>query len=171
VPLQLISPGYPSDRLLAAVTRIVSANTLCSMATRSEAGTVDINAAFFSFSDDLTLYFLSNPGAAHCRNLAHVPQMAMTVFDSHQQWGKPHAGLQLFGPGGRVVPDQVEQARALYAARFTGYFDLVLRASEAPRPATGPAALHLYRFAPTRVKLLEELEFGDEIYITAEIVR
>jgi uncharacterized protein YhbP (UPF0306 family) len=171
MPLQLLAPGYPTARLLASVTRILNHNTLCSMATRSEAGSVDINVAFFSLGADLTLYFLSNPNAAHCRNLTHVPQMAMTVFDSHQQWGESHAGLQLFGAGATVLADHLEQARTSYAARFAGYFDLVIRAAEASAPPTGPAALRLYAFAPTRAKILDELEFGDEIYITAEIVR
>ena len=170
MPLQLISPGYHSQQLLLSVTQILSSNTLCSMATRSEAGTVDINAAFFSFDADLTLHFLSHPKAAHCRNLAHVPQMAMTVFDSRQQWGVPHAGLQMFGPGGLVASDQFEHAQACYAARFAGYFDLVIRAGEAG-PVTGLAALQLYFFAPTRVKILDEPAFGDNVYIMAEVVR
>jgi uncharacterized protein YhbP (UPF0306 family) len=170
MPLQVLAPGYSSARLLIAVTRILDLNTLCSMATRSEAGTVDINAAFFAIGPDLTLYFLSNPKAAHCRNLTHVPQMAVTVFDSHQQWGQPHAGLQLFGPGGRVPPAHLEQARACYAARFEGYFDLAIRTGEAAG-LVRPRGLELYDFAPTRVKILDELEFGDETYISAEILR
>jgi len=171
VPLQLLAPGYPSAGLLASVTRILTANTLGSMATRSEAGTVDINAAFFSVGPDLTLYFISNPKAVHSRNLGHVPQMAVTVFDSHQRWGDAHSGLQLFGIGGTVLPHHLEQARASYAARFPGYFDLTIRTAEAASAPTGPAALQLYCFTPTRLKLLDELAFGDEIYITAEIVR
>jgi hypothetical protein len=171
VPLQLLAPRYPTDRLLGSVTRVLDGNPLCSMATRSEAGTVDINAAFFSYGPDLTLYFLSNPNAAHCRNLTHVPQMAVTVFDSHQRWGDPHAGLQLFGLGGRVLPDRLDQAQASYAARFAGYFDLVVRPAEASVAPTGPGALHLYSFLPARLKILDEGEFGDEIYITVEVVR
>jgi len=131
---------------------------------------VDINAAFFSFGDDLTLYFLSNPNAAHCRNLTHIPHMAITIFDSHQLWGEPHSGLQLFGLGSRALADRLDLARASYAARFTGYFDLVLRAAEATGAPTGPGALQLYAFVPSRLKLLDEPEFGDEVYITAEVL-
>ena len=168
--LQLIAPGYPSDRLVAAVTRILSENPLCSMATRSEAGVLDINAAFYSFSAELELYFLSNPASAHCRNLVHVGQLAVTVFDSHQEWGLPHAGLQLQGRGGPVPPEHGERARASYAARFPRYFDFVLRAGEAPEAVTGFASLRFYRFLPTRVKILDEQEFGEEVYISANIV-
>jgi uncharacterized protein YhbP (UPF0306 family) len=170
VTLQLIAPGYPSARLVAAVTRILSGNSLCSMATRSEAGVLDINAAFYSFGAELELYFLSNPASAHCRNLVHVGHLAVAVFDSHQEWGLPHAGLQLYGRGGPVPAEHGEQARASYAARFPRYFDFVLRAGEAPEAVTGFASLRFYRCLPTRVKILDEQEFGEDVYITANIV-
>lgn len=167
--IQLVAPGYPSFRLVAAVTRILAENTLCSMGTRSEAGVLDINAAFFAFSPELELYFLSNPATAHCRNIAHVGQMAVAVFDSRQQWGAPHAGLQLYGGGGPIRSEEVARVQALYAARFSRYFDFVLRAGEAPNGESAFAALRFYRFTPTRMKILDEEEFGDEVYITADL--
>ena len=172
MPLHLHSPGYTSAQLLAAVERILSATALCSMATRSEAGTVDINTAFFAWGPDLLLYFLSHPNAAHSRNLTHVPAMAMTVFDSHQEWGRSHAGLQLFGTGECVASSRLEQARAVYAARFTDYFDRVVRSEESGRPAeAGVAGLQLYAFTPTRLKLLDEPTFGDGVFVAVEVVR
>jgi len=140
------------------------------MATRSEAGVLDINAAFYSFSAELELYFLSNPASAHCRNIAHVGDMAVAVFDSRQEWGQSHAGLQLYGRGGPVPAGHAERARASYAARFPRYFDFVLRAAEASDATTGFAALQFYRFMPTRVKILDEQELGEDVYVTADIV-
>ena len=127
--LQLIAPGHTSARLVSAVRRILDRNPLCSMATRSEAGVLTINAAYFAVGPGLELYFLSNPRSSHCRNLAHAGHVAVAVFDSRQEWGEPHAGLQLYG--GPVPPGHAEQARSLYAARFPRYFDFVLRAGEA----------------------------------------
>lgn len=170
VTLQLIAPGYSSDRLSEVVNRILGGNPLCSMATRSEAGVLDINAAFYSFSSELELYFLSNPASVHCRNLTHGGQMAVAVFDSRQEWGQLHAGLQFFGKAGPVPPGQAERAQASYAARFPRYFDLVLRAGEAPEAMTGFSVLRFYRFLPTRVKILDEEEFGEDAYVTADVV-
>ena len=170
--LQLRSPGYASAQLLTSVEGILSSTALCSMATTSEAGTVDINAAFFAVGSDLLLYFLSHPNAAHSRNLTHVPAMAMTVFDTHQEWGRPHLGLQLFGNAERVASTRLEQARAFYAARFTGYFDRVVRAEESGGTAEAEVAgLQLYVFTPTRLKLLDEPTFGDGVFIPVEVVR
>jgi hypothetical protein len=169
VSVQLIAPCYSSARLFAAVSRILSANTLCSMATRSEAGELDINAAFYSFTPELELYFLSNPASAHCRNLAQVGHTAVVVCDSHQEWGEPHAGLQLYGTGGPVPPAHTERVRASYAARFSRYSDFVARAGEAVDLATGFASLRFYLFVPTWMKILDEREFGDEVYVTAKV--
>src|SRR4029453_1215514 len=172
MPLQLRSPGYASAQLLTSVERILSSTALCSMATTSQAGRVDINTAFFAVGSDLLLYFLSHPKAAHSRNLTHVPAMAMTVFDSHQEWGRPHLGLQLFGNGEPVASTMVEQARAVYAARFTDFFDRVVRAEESGGTAeAGVADLQLYVFTPTRLKLLDEPVFGDGVFIPVEVVR
>ncbi|HEX6105130.1 MAG TPA: hypothetical protein VFZ26_06060 [Gemmatimonadales bacterium] len=167
---QIVAPGYPSARLLSSIERILGENTLCSMATRSEAGVISINAAFFAFSPALELCFLSNPASAHCRNLSHVSQMAVTVFDSHQEWGRPHAGLQLYGQGGVLPPGHAERVQTAYAARFPRYFDFVIRAGDAPEGASGLGNLRFYRFVPARVKILDEGEFGDEVYITADVV-
>jgi uncharacterized protein YhbP (UPF0306 family) len=154
-----------------SVHRILTGNTLCAMATRSEAGVVDINTAFFSFTDDLTLYFLSNPASAHCRNLAHVGQAAVTVFDTHQEWGQPHSGLQLYGTAAPAPAEDVERARVSYATRFTQYFDWVMRAGEAPEETTGFPALQLFGFVPVRIRVLDEQEFGDEVGIMTEVRR
>lgn len=140
------------------------------MATRNEAGAVHINTAFFCFSPDLALYFLSHPNSVHCHNLRRVPHMAVAVFDSHQAWGDPLVGLQLFGAGALVPDEAVPRVRALYAARFprSGEF-LRHRADQAPQPATF-GALQFYRFAPERIQLLDEWEFGDEVFVTATVV-
>lgn len=140
------------------------------MATRSAAGVLNVNAAFFACGPSLQLYFLSNPSSAHCRNLAHVAEMAVLVFDSRQEWGMPHAGLQLYGSGGPVPAGEGERARAAYAARFPRYFDLAVRAGEDAEGTSGFAGLRFYRFMPVRVKILDEEEFGDEVYIVADLV-
>ena len=164
--------GYDSDRLNASVTRMLAGNTLCSMATRNEAGTVHINTSFFCFDRDLLLYFLSHPESVHSHNLARVPQMAVAVFDSHQLWGDPHTGLQLFGTGALANADASSQARERYAARFPRYREFVRRTLDEQQPASSTFhGLKFYRFLPERVQILDEWEFGEEVFITATILR
>jgi uncharacterized protein YhbP (UPF0306 family) len=167
----LHAPGYESDRLHASLARILAANALCSMATRTEAGTPHINTAYFCFSRDLVLYFLSHPGSVHCRNLTRMPQMAVAVFDSHQLWGDPHAGLQLLGTGMLTNPDASHEVGELYAARFPRYREFLRRTpEEQPQPST-LGSLRFYCFSPERVQILDEWEFGEEVFISATILR
>jgi len=155
--------GFDSDRLTASVTRTLVANTLCSMATRNEAGAVHVNTAFFCFDSELIVYFLSHPASVHCHNLARAPQMAVSVCDSHQAWGDPHTGLQFFGRGARANGDAGSRARELYAERFPRYRDSLRRAPE--------EHLKFYRFLPERVQVLDEWEFGEDVCIPATIGR
>lgn len=164
------SVGYDSDRLFASMTRILDANTMCSMATRSEAGTLHINTVYFCFSLDLNFYFLSHPESLHCRNLARVPQMAVAVVDSRQRWGDPHVGLQLHGPGGLTDADN-DEAGELYSARFPRYREFLRRALESKPRSTTLGDLRFYGFSPKRAQILDEWEFGEEVFIPADIIR
>jgi hypothetical protein len=170
VSATLHARGYDGDRLQASLTRMLAANSLCSMATRSAPGAVHISTAFFSYNHDLILHFLSHPESVHSHNLRSHPQMAVAVFDSRQPWGSPHSGLQLFGTGTVTADDAVEAARESYAARFPRYRDLLKPASG---DSVGPTfrALRFYSFVPERIQILDEWEFGDEAFITATVLR
>jgi hypothetical protein len=100
-----------------------------------------------------------------------MPQMAVAVFDSRQPWGSPHAGLQLFGTCALTPEGAVGTARALYAARFPRYGELLRRASSGTPVGPTFAALRFYSFVPERVQILDEWEFGDEAFITASVLR
>jgi uncharacterized protein YhbP (UPF0306 family) len=158
------APGYDSDRLYASIARLLEANALCSMATRSESGALHINMTYCCFNSDLVLYFLSHPESLHCRNLIRVPQMAVAVAASDQPWGDPHAGLQLHGRGEPASPDAEGEARELYGRRFPRYRDW-------PHRSSSFSALRFYSFMPERVQILDEWEFGEEVFIPVVILR
>ena len=157
----LLSPGHTSERLYDSVARILASNMLCSMATYGGSGKVHINTAFFCYSDDLDFYFLSNPASVHCQNVSRFPQTAVAVFDSHQPWGAPHRGLQLFGDSALAEGVTENAARGLYSSRFPAYAGLSGRLSH----------LRFYGFTPASVKILDEGEFGEEVFVVAEIIR
>jgi uncharacterized protein YhbP (UPF0306 family) len=163
--------GYDSDRLGASVFRILAGTALCSMATRNGAGSVHISMAFFCFSNDLLLYFLSHPASLHCRNLARSPQMAVAVFDTHQIWGEPHAGLQLFGTGEQVGAEARDQVRELYASRFPLCRESLTPTAAGMSPLSTSRNLTFYRFLPRQLQILDEWEFGEEVFIHATVLR
>ena len=165
------SRGYEPDRVQASLIRLLAANHLCAMASRSEAGAIHISTAYYSYNPDLVLHFLSHPDSVHSHNLTRCPRSAVAVFDSHQPWGAPHAGLQLFGAVAATPAAERARVEAEYSARFPRYSGQVGQAAS-PAPENQVfAALRFYSFTPKRVQLLDEWEFGEEVFITATLLR
>jgi hypothetical protein len=79
------------------VRRLLAASTLCSIATLSPGRRPHVNTAYFAWSPDVGLVWLSDPDAGHSRNLAANSRTAIAVYDSNQSWGRPDRGVQLFG--------------------------------------------------------------------------
>lgn len=156
-----------ADRVHRAVVRILDATTLCAWSTVAPDGTAHVNIGYFAYSDDLHLYLLSHPGSLHCRNVARNPTTAVAVFASTQKWTDPGRGIQLFGRCAQVAESQASEAERLYARRFRAYADWKAALRE------GDAGLdyRFYRFVPERLKVLDEADFGDAVFVIADIVR
>ena len=152
-------------QVLQSVFRILQTNVLCSMATVTPAGQAHINTAYFSYSDDLELVFLSHPASLHCRNISANSSMAMAVFSSAQKWGGPDQGLQFFGachPAAESLP-----AQEVYVNRFPGY-----RIWYQELGAEDPGREYrFYRFLPSQVKVFDETGLGGGLFVQANIMR
>ncbi len=164
--------GSPIDRQLAeeevrrATFDVLEGNVLCSLATVTPDGRAHISTAHFCYSHDLELYFLSHPHSIHCRNLATNSSAAMTIFSSSQRWLAPGAGLQLFGTGIAAEGAEANKAEELYGNRFSAYAEWKLT-------RTGNISLEyrFYRFVVLRLKLLDETNIGDGIFVSANVLR
>jgi uncharacterized protein YhbP (UPF0306 family) len=170
--VKLNNPVHGHDRLERSVAGILRTNLLCSMATVCESGTPHIHTAFFAFDDDFTFYFLSHPDSAHGRNLARRPELAVSVFNGKQPWGGAHQGLQLFGRCELASGELEHVARRVYRDRFPLYDEFATgKAEGGPGPDSSFFQYKFFRFTPTSLKLLDELEFGDEQLIVADVAR
>lgn len=159
--ISVVERPFSDERVRRSVFRILRRNVLCSMATVAREDRAHINTAYFCYSPDLELYFLSYPTSLHCKNLKRNPSMAMTIFDSSQNWGDPDRGVQLFGSCSEVRGDEAKEAERLYLGRFPRYEDLAPRL----RPC------RFYRFLPRRVKVLDEREFGGGVFVATAVRR
>lgn len=159
------APG--AERVEESVFRILESNVLCSIATVAREGRPHINTAYFSYSDALDLYFLSHPGSLHCRNLSNNSSMAMTVFSSAQQWTDPGQGIQLFGICEQTSGSSVEEAERSYANRFHAY------ASWKGTLKRGDLAhqYQFHRFRVTGIKILDESNLGDAVFVRVSVER
>jgi len=153
-----------------SIARILGENVLCSMATIGPRGRAHVNTAYYCFSPDLKLYFLSDPGSRHCMNLARSPSMAIAVFRSSQVWGKPDRGLQLFGTCSEARGADRTAAERLYGRRFPAYAKAMGAASRnTQREAQFRRSYRFYRFVPREVKVLDERVFGGGVFVIAKV--
>ena len=145
-----------AKRLEAVLCSLLDASTLCAIATVS--GTrPHVNTAYFAWDDDFRLVWISEPRARHSRNVRERRSAAIAVFDSHQRWGKPDRGVQLFGSAREAAGGAAEHAREVYVRRFRSY------------DAEELGAYRAYEFRPRRVKLFDELALGGGVFVTARV--
>lgn len=156
-----------ADRVSRAVARVLEGTGLCAWATVTEQGRAHINIGYFAESADLQFYLLSHPASLHCRNLATNASMAVAVFVSPQDWTAPGRGIQLFGSCMEVGADDEREAERVYEHRYAAYAQW----KAALKPGDPAGQFRFYRFVPERVKILDEAEFGDAVFVQAKIVR
>ena len=135
----------------------MNTSPLCALATVSRGGRAHINHMYFARSGLFDVVWISDPDSRHSRNLLTNSSAAVTIFDSHQTWGRPDRGIQLFGTAGLASSTRVREAERAYAARFPPY---------------DPSDSYpIYRFRPREVKLFYERLLGGGTLVTARVTR
>lgn len=155
-----------------SIRRIMSENVLCSMSTIGPRNRPHINTAYFCYSPSIEIFFTSDAGSAHCRNLDRNPSMAMAVFRSTQTWGGSDRGLQLFGTCHPAAGSLARRAARFYGKRFPSYArSLASTSGAAKRAADQLRSYTFYRFVPRTVKILDERLFGGAVFVVVSIPR
>jgi hypothetical protein len=141
---------------LASITRqLLDASPLCAIATVNPGGSAHINTAYFAWSPEFDVVWLSEPRAKHSKNIRAHNSAAIAVFDSRQTWGRPDRGIQLFGHARET--ERGGNAEVVYAARFPAYEE------------AGVGAYRFYVLHPRRVKLFDEGALGTGVFVTAKV--
>jgi len=156
VTIERRSRRFSSDRLERLARRLMNASSLCALATVWPGGRAHINHMYFARSGGFDVVWISDPDSRHSRNLLANSSAAVTIFDSHQTWGRPDRGIQLFGTAGTFSGAAAEEAKRAYAARF-------------PYDPSAADAYPFYRFRPREVKLFYERILGGGTLVTARV--
>ena len=144
---------FSSSLLERVASRLMNASPLCSLATVSPGGRAHINHMYFAPGEHFEVFWISDPDSIHSRNLARKSSAAITIYDSHQVWGKPDRGIQLFGTAATAKGPAGERA---YAKRFQEF------------DAEGND-LPFFRFRPRTVKLFDERSIAGGTLVTARV--
>lgn len=146
-----------ATRMTAIAHDLLDASTLCALATVAPGGRAHVNTAYFAWSPQFELVWMSEPRAKHSANIRANASAAVAVYDSSQSWGKPDRGIQLFGPARRAENAAADHAEAIYAKRFPDYRRRDLTAYD------------VYVFRPRRLKIFDERALGTGVFVTATI--
>ena len=157
MPIERSLRPVATTRIATLAHRLLEASTLCAIATVGPGGRAHINTAYFAWSRDLEIVWLSDPSARHSQNLRRNPSVAIAVCDSTQTWGQSDRGIQLFGTARETAGRLTRVSERIYAARFPAY--------------EGPefGAFRLYRFRPRRIKVFDERALGSGVFVTASV--
>lgn len=164
--VRLLAQGYSQTVLNESAKRILASTKLLSLATTTSAGVAHINTAFFALLSNFRFIFLSDPATRHGENLARENLVAATIFDSQQDWFDDKSGLQLFGPC-TPSPDQAESRKA-YRKAFPKFGNWIDGLTEEERSGL---TTQFYTFEPTRLTILDEAQFGEEVFVEVAIER
>ena len=137
----------------------MDASTLCSLATVWPGGRAHINHMYFAWNRQFEVFWISDPDSRHSRNLAANSSAAITIYDSHQTWGRPDRGIQLFGTAGRATGGAVTRGNQAYRTRFPSY------------DSSARDAYPVYRFRPRAVKLFYERLLGSGTLVSVRVTR
>jgi len=128
-----------------------------------------IAAVYYSFDEDLTLYFLSAPTTFHCRQIEENPQVAVSIVDSTQKVTEEKKGLQIYG-----VAEQVSSTKKIQHALRSWRDALNVTGTEITYEAMMKDVIkgRMYKIAPKKIKFFNQelfpVEDGEEPVLLLE---
>lgn len=75
---------------------------------------------YFTFDDDLNIYFVSNRSTRHVANITSNPTVAVSVFHPVTSEDDPQVGVQMRGIAAEVPESKIEEIYASRARRIKG---------------------------------------------------
>lgn len=147
---------YSDQVVNDSIASILSENILMSMAF-VDGHQSYISTAYYACDSSLTFYFMSNPQSLHARILDHNPSVALSVFDSRQEWDCNKRGLQLFGKAHAAKGLEVLHGGRLYLQHFASLGKIITHMDDLM--AQG-GHIKLYAVEIHALKVLDEERFG-----------
>ena len=113
-----------------------------------------IATVYYTFDNDLNIYFLSDPSTLHAKQIIKNPKVAVSIADSSQDINKPKRGLQVSGIAEQISGiEKVKYALQLWKTNL-GVVDPGL---------TYKAVIgSMFRITPKRIKLFDQELFKVE---------
>lgn len=106
-----------SSETLEKAHRILSSNIYCTLSTCSADGYPWVSPVFFTYDDDLSIYWASTVVSKHSQNIySNHGRVAIAIFNSSVAEGTGE-GLYFYGTASELDPRETERAMKLLFAR------------------------------------------------------
>lgn len=115
-----------------------------------------IASVYYSFDQDLNIYFLSSPDTLHCKQIEKNNRVAVTIADSRQEVSKLKSGLQLSGTAKRISDiAKMKHALSLWKSALGVKDPELTYENMAGKIISG----RMYMITPERIKLFDQKLF------------
>jgi hypothetical protein len=170
--LRTLRKPFSDDRIRRSVFRILRENVLCSISTVAPGNRAHINTAYFCYTPHLLVYFLSDPGPPALSEPPAKPVSRDDDFQVRTGVGRSRSR----GPAVRDMRANTRPYRAGGGTVLRREVRTVQKMDGGHEPCGRAQAALLrsyafYRFLPSRVKILDEREFGGAVFVTAAVMR
>ncbi len=115
-----------------------------------------IATVYYTFDQDLNLYFLSSPSTLHCQQIAKNNQVAVAIADSRQDINSPKRGLQLWGTAQKISDAaKIKHTLALWKSSLKVANPKLSYENIINKIISG----RMYQISPKRIKLFDHKLF------------
>lgn len=128
------------------VLKFLKTNKLMAVATCGEFPW--IASVYYTFDNDLNLYFLSAPSTLHAKQILKNPKVAVSIANSSQDIDKPKRGLQVSGVAHQISGlAKVKHALELWKSNL-GVVD--------PKLTYKVVTGSMFKISPKKIKLFDQ---------------
>ena len=164
IPLNEIYSVQDAEK---SIKQILSSNTLFSMSSINKDNTPWINTAFYSFDENLNLYFLSDPNTIHTKNISDKKTVAVNIFDSHQKPEDEKKGLQLIGECHKINDEkEIFSAIKNYGKKYLSFGNLIKAVNDI---AKNKMKARFYKIEINYISIFDEEFFGEETWVEVRV--
>jgi uncharacterized protein YhbP (UPF0306 family) len=157
--MYLESKGKESlEYVLNAIRKIIDDNYLLALSTFAH-GTLWTSTVFYSYDEDLNIYFVSDPRTRHCKMIENNPEVSLAIYDTNAIWGTNIQGVQLEGHVKKLSVVQTIAHGSSYLQRFP-VAKTIFRSPE--MLASDRMAARLYQIKPKIIQLYDEVSLPED---------
>lgn len=135
----------------------IKGHTLMSVATYGKHPWIAY--VYYSFDNDLNIYFLSDPKTLHCKQIKENPLVAVSIADSHQKPSSLKKGLQLYGTAQQISDaKKIQHALRLWKETLGVKDPELSYENMVKKIVTG----RMYKITPKRIKFFNQELFKND---------